>query len=313
MAANLEEITVNQPTGCSQHLALRLYNPKTHEWSLRGGNIDDGVLDPPLIGKFENGRGVFFDHEQFNGRTIMVRDVFSQITPKSHHFEQSFSVDEGKTWRRTGSCNVDTGERMRRSHIGAHALVSAVGLISHPAYSQTAPTALKRRHRAPASGATANTISISRLALENPRDASAAPANGLHNLGRNGRNIGRPKGLMGARTYCSSEADTPSGRFQGMSLRLYNPRSHQWSLNFSNSNDGLLAQPTVGEFKNGRGEFYDQESLNGRAILVRFVISDITANSARFVQSFSEDGGKTWEVNWIATDTRRQDEDDKAH
>ncbi|SHM50185.1 hypothetical protein [Rhodanobacter sp. OK091] len=109
------------------------------------------------------------------------------------------------------------------------------------------------------------------------------------------------------------EADSPSGHFEGLSLRLYDPQSHQWRLNFSNSNDGIMAQPTIGEFKNGRGEFYDQELLNGRAILVRFVISDITANSAHFEQSFSNDGGRTWEVNWIATDTRVRDEEDRAH
>lgn len=63
-----------------------------------------------------------------------------------------------------------------------------------------------------------------------------------------------------------------------------------------------------GEFKNGRGEFVDHETLNGRAIFVRFVISDITPTSCRFEQSFSDDGGKTWEVNWIAIDTRVKDE-----
>ncbi|HMH44662.1 MAG TPA: hypothetical protein VK557_14325, partial [Pyrinomonadaceae bacterium] len=73
---------------------------------------------------------------------------------------------------------------------------------------------------------------------------------------------------------------------------------------FSNSAGGTMSQPTIGEFKNGRGEFFDQETLNGRAIFVRFVISDITANSCRFEQAFSDDGGKSWEVNWIATDTR---------
>jgi len=103
------------------------------------------------------------------------------------------------------------------------------------------------------------------------------------------------------------EADGPAGHFQGLNLRLYNPQSHQWSLNFANSNGGTLSQPTIGEFKNGRGEFYDQETLNGRAILVRFVISDITGNSCRFEQAFSDDGGKTWEVNWIATDARVRD------
>jgi hypothetical protein len=107
-------------------------------------------------------------------------------------------------------------------------------------------------------------------------------------------------------------ADGPAGHFEGLSLRLYNPESHQWSLNFANSRSGTLGQPTIGEFKNGRGEFYDQETLDGRAILVRFVISDITADAVHFEQAFSADGGKTWEVNWIATDTRITDEATKA-
>ncbi|MGB8885694.1 MAG: hypothetical protein WCC87_03175 [Candidatus Korobacteraceae bacterium] len=110
------------------------------------------------------------------------------------------------------------------------------------------------------------------------------------------------------------EVDGPAGHIEGLSLRLYNPQSHQWSLNFANSQGGVLAAPpTIGEFKNGRGEFYDAELLNGRAILVRFVISDITPDSCHFEQAFSGDGGKTWEVNWITTDTRVKDEPEPAH
>lgn len=96
----------------------------------------------------------------------------------------------------------------------------------------------------------------------------------------------------------------PAGRIEGLALRLYNPQARQWSLHFSNRRGGTLSPPTIGEFKNGRGEFYAQETLDGRAILVRFVISDITPRSCRFEQAFSADGGKTWEVNWIAVDTR---------
>jgi hypothetical protein len=102
------------------------------------------------------------------------------------------------------------------------------------------------------------------------------------------------------------QADGPAGHIAALSLRLYNPQSRQWSLDFANSKSGALTQPTIGEFKNGGGEFFNQESFNGRAILVRFVISDISPNSCRFEQAFSEDGGKTWEVNWIATDARVQ-------
>lgn len=103
------------------------------------------------------------------------------------------------------------------------------------------------------------------------------------------------------------KATGPAGAFEGLSLRLYNPQSRQWSLNFANVNAGVLVAPAIGEFKNGRGEFYNQDTLNGRSILVRFIISDITPNSCRFEQSFSDDGGKTWEVNWIAVDTRVKD------
>lgn len=99
------------------------------------------------------------------------------------------------------------------------------------------------------------------------------------------------------------EVDGPKGHIEALALRLYNPESHQWSLNFSNSAGGTMATPTIGEFKNGRGEFIDQEPLGPRMILVRFVISDITPTSCHFEQSFSDDGGKSWEVNWIADDT----------
>jgi hypothetical protein len=109
------------------------------------------------------------------------------------------------------------------------------------------------------------------------------------------------------------EVDGPTGHIEGLNLRLYNPQSRQWNLNFASSRSGTLSPPTIGEFKNGRGEFFSQETLNGQAILVRFVISNITPDSCRFEQAFSDDGGKTWEVNWIALDTRMKDEADKAH
>ena len=112
------------------------------------------------------------------------------------------------------------------------------------------------------------------------------------------------KVLNGKANLVELVVDGPAGHIEGISLRLYNPQSRQWSLNFANANNGTLTTPSIGEFKNGRGEFFNQDTLNGRSILVRFVIFDITPTSCRFEQSFSDDGGKTWEANWIATDTR---------
>jgi hypothetical protein len=116
------------------------------------------------------------------------------------------------------------------------------------------------------------------------------------------------KVLGGRANLVELVADGPAGHFEGLSLRLYNPQSHQWSLNFSNINAGTLSEPAIGEFKNGTGEFFNQDTLNGRVIYVRFVISVISPTSCRFEQSYSNDGGKTWEVNWIAIDTKVRDE-----
>jgi hypothetical protein len=102
------------------------------------------------------------------------------------------------------------------------------------------------------------------------------------------------------------EADCPAGHIEDLLLFLYNPDTHQWSLNSAAVNDGVIGRPMFGEFKNGRGEFYDQETFKGRAILVRQVWSDITPTSHHFEQSFSDDGGKTWEPNFRATLTRQQ-------
>ena len=93
----------------------------------------------------------------------------------------------------------------------------------------------------------------------------------------------------------------PAGRIEGLSLRLYNPETGQWSISFANRQGGTIGVPMVGGFKDGRGEFYNQEDFGGRAIFVRFIFSDITATTFKLEQAFSDDGGKTWEANWIAT------------
>lgn len=87
---------------------------------------------------------------------------------------------------------------------------------------------------------------------------------------------------------------------KAQTLRLYNPTSHQWSIYLVDVDNGTLGlPPVVGQFTGNRGEFFDQEDFKGRAILVRYVWLNLSPNSARMEQSFSSDGGKTWEVNWI--------------
>ena len=99
--------------------------------------------------------------------------------------------------------------------------------------------------------------------------------------------------------------DAPTPHFVGSILHLYDPQSHQWYLYWASAEDGKVAAPMVGGFKNGRGEFIDQEPFDGRMILARLVYSDITPTSFRTEQSFSADGGATWEPNAIDTYTRQ--------
>ena len=110
--------------------------------------------------------------------------------------------------------------------------------------------------------------------------------------------------LDGRANLVELRVEGPAGRIEGASLRLYNPQTRQWNLNYASVRNGALTRPVHGRFRSGRGEFYGQEHLDGKVILVRFVISQITGDSARFEQAYSEDGGLTWETNWIAVDTR---------
>jgi hypothetical protein len=109
------------------------------------------------------------------------------------------------------------------------------------------------------------------------------------------------------------EVDSPTaGHIEGLTLRLYNPQSHQWRLYWANSKVGVMDPPQIGEFKDGRGEFFAQDTVNGKTILIRFVWTNLTTSTPHFEQSFSDDGGKTWEVNWITDQTRVKDDSDKS-
>ncbi len=117
------------------------------------------------------------------------------------------------------------------------------------------------------------------------------------------RHIVRP--VWGGRAVLAElEVDSPAPHFVGSLLHLYDPLSRQWRLYWASSEDGSVSEPMVGSFTNGRGVFIDQEPYHGVAILARVVYSDITPASFRTEQSFSADGGATWELNAVDVYTR---------
>jgi hypothetical protein len=93
--------------------------------------------------------------------------------------------------------------------------------------------------------------------------------------------------------------------FEGITLRLFDPATGQWSIHWADTARArTLLPPMVGRFVDGVGEFYGDETVDGKTVLCRFVWTRPSADSARWEQAFSDDAGKTWETNWIMTFTR---------
>jgi len=94
--------------------------------------------------------------------------------------------------------------------------------------------------------------------------------------------------------------DMPSGTYRAASIRAYDPATGRWSIWWLDSRQPHdLGMPVVGAFKDGTGTFLADDTLNGQPIRVRFLWTDITPSSARWQQEFSNDGGATWETNWV--------------
>lgn len=275
--ANLEEIEADGPTGHLEGLTLRLYNPESRQWYLYWANSRSGTLGTPNVGEFKKGRGEFYSQDQFNGRTIMVRQIYSDITQNSYNFEQAFSDDGGKTWEAnwvaslTRESQEEQTTQQRGADSGQHDFDFNFGTW--------------RTH-------------VSRL--------QPPLAGSTKWVEYDGTSLVRPV-WNGRASLFELEVDGPAGHIEGLGLRLYNPEARQWSLNWSNSRDPLMTTPMIGEFKNGRGEFIDREAFKGRTIFVRNGFTEITPNSSRFEQSFSDDGGRTWETNWVMTFRRDSD------
>jgi hypothetical protein len=292
--ANLVQLEADGPVaGHIENLSLRLYDPQSHQWSLYYSSSESGALSVPTIGKFKNGRGEFFDMELINGKNILVRNVWSDITPNSCHFEQAFSEDAGKTWE-VNWITTDTRVKDKSAQQSSDASKSDI---------QNSPSKRDGEHDFDFE------IGNWKIHLSRLQDRLAGSTTWVQ---FDGTSVTR-KVWNGRANLEEFEADSSQGHIEGLTLRLYNPQARQWSIYWANGRNGVLEQPMIGEFKNGHGEFFDQEPWKGRAVFVRFIWSNTTTKSPHFEQSSSDDGGRTWEVNWITDQTRVPDDSDKTH
>jgi hypothetical protein len=284
--ANLNDFEADSPTGHVEGLTLRTYNPESHQWSLYWASSLDGILAAPQVGQFHDGQGEFYAQDTVNGKTIFIRYVWSKITAKSAHFEQAFSTDGGRNW------DVNWISDMVR--ISDEPDSAPRPVEAKPATASTASIAQGGQHDFdPLLGSW-------KYRLKRRTNPLTGSANWVE---MTGAGICYPL-WSGTAQLDTLSVDGPSGRIEGLTLRLYNPKSRQWRLYWANSRDGLVAVPQIGEFSNGHGEFYAQDTLEDKSIFVRYDWTALASQSPHFEQSFSEDGGKTWGVNWITDQTR---------
>ena len=106
--------------------------------------------------------------------------------------------------------------------------------------------------------------------------------------------------LGGQANFDDNVVELPGGIYRAATLRAFDPSTETWSIWWLDArHPRQLDPPVVGAFRDGVGAFFANDVWNGRSIVVRFIWSDITVNSARWQQAFSEDAGQSWETNWV--------------
>jgi hypothetical protein len=277
--AELEEIEADGPKGHWEGLTLFLYNPRAHQWSQSFVNSKVGTLSSSAnFGEFKDGRGVLFGQDTVNGRSILVRAEWSNIGPQSHRYQESYSNDGGTTWATSFAADL----------------------------SRTKPGDVI--HRSPPLTERDAQSGGFDYSFGNWREHSKRL---LHPLTGDGNWIDMQgstavsKIWNGRASIAEFKAEGPAGPLEILALRVYNPVARQWSVDFATSAVGELgAVPGLGEFKNGRIDFFDAEPINGRQTLVRFSCWGLGASRMQTEQAYSADGGKSWEVNWVNQYTR---------
>ena len=97
--------------------------------------------------------------------------------------------------------------------------------------------------------------------------------------------------------------ESPSGTYCAATIRTYDPAKQIWTIWWIDSrNSAQLDPPVAGRFANGAGTFYADDQFKGKPIRIRYLWNALPA--PHWEQSFSDDGGMTWELNWVAVDTR---------
>jgi len=256
-------------------LSLRLFSPRTRDWTIYWVNSRDGILQPPVRGRWEDGvsrlRG---DEELYDGQRVHVTYEWSDVTDTTARWQQAFSADGGRTWETNWVMNFTrtSSEPDDRPDDVAH-LPKVTGdfdfLTGHW-------TIRNKRLKERLTGC----------------DEWEEFENTL--VGRTHFNGG----------ISVDDCTFPTRGFQGMTFRTFDVAAREWSIHWIDSRSVELGTPVRGGFENGVGEFFGDDEHEGTPVRVRFLWKVLSPGTAHWEQAFSTNNGQTWETNWLMEETR---------
>lgn len=276
-SGNLEDGDLTCPKRYIGGLTLRMYDPRTHQWTLWWGTRKLAVAPPPQIGHFDaDGVGRFYAYDSWRGKPEITRFQWTKVNGNPH-FEQAFSTDGGKTWETNWTTEY---ERV-------------------PASSKGVWNANDRRDEgARGFDFLVGTWKTHYMRMRHPLTAERQW------YSCDGTSI-VTQFWGGSANLEDGDLSCPAQYVRGVTMRLYDTATQRWLLYWGTQKNGLaVGLPQIGSFNaNGVGDFLAPDTFNGKPILVRYRWF-ARKTHPRFEEAFSPDDGKTWETVWTTDYTR---------
>ncbi len=276
-SGNLEDGDLKCPTRYVGGMTLRLYDGRTHQWTIWWGTRKLAVSPPQQVGHFNaNGMGDFYAYDSWQGKPVICRFEWT-IHNGNPHFAQAYSTDKGKTWETNWTTEY---ERVSPSTKGRWNAVDSAS-NGHDGFDFLLGTWKTHYMRL-------------RHALTSDHTWYAC----------NGTSSVRPF-WGGSGNLEDGDLRCPQQYVHGVTLRLYDAAERRWMLYWGTQKNGLaLGFPQVGRFDDrGVGDFFAPDTFDGKPIIVRYRWQ-LRNGNPRFEQAFSADKGKTWQTNWTTDYTR---------
>jgi hypothetical protein len=261
----LDDNIMDLPDGRYYGVTIRAFDPAKRQWAiwwLDGRN--PSAMENPVMGSFEGDTGTFYGKDTFKGRPITVRFRWLDIHGSRPWWEQAFSTDNGATWE--------------------------VNWRNYFTRTSATPALDERRHDWDFLVGSWN-VQNRRLRRVDGRMRWEEFASTFVN-----RRV-----LGGLGNVGDNEYDAPNGRYRGVSVRAFDPKTQQWLTWWLDGRFPATFNPPVsGGFKNGELSSIGDDVLDGKPIKVRTQWTQITPTSCHWEQALSSDGGKNWDTNWIS-------------